>query len=95
MIEIILIFILILFVALPIIYFVYSYQSKYYSCPFCGNRILKSDNICKYCSENLGKLDTPDKKIITIGKSFREGAEIRTKGEGDIEKIYKEGKLKK
>ncbi|UCH88514.1 MAG: hypothetical protein JSV49_09675 [Thermoplasmata archaeon] len=95
MIEIILIFIFILFIAIIIIFFIHSWLSRFYNCPFCGEKILKTDTICMYCSENLKKLDTVDKKIVTIGKSFREGAELRTKSEDEIEKRYEEKKSKR
>jgi hypothetical protein len=83
---------LLVFVFVPILYLFYVLQSKYYPCPFCGNSILKSDKICPFCSENLKELDTLDKKLVKIGKSYREGAELRAKGDDEIEKRYKERK---
>jgi hypothetical protein len=50
---------------------------------------LKNDKVCTFCSENLHELDTLDKKVVTIGKSFREGAELRAKGDGEIERRFK------
>jgi DNA-directed RNA polymerase subunit RPC12/RpoP len=94
MIEIILGLALIVFIVFPIIYLIYSLRSKHYPCPYCGNKILKSDRICVYCSENLEKLDTPDRKITTIGKSFREGADIAADPD-QISKRFEKSKSRK
>jgi endogenous inhibitor of DNA gyrase (YacG/DUF329 family) len=94
MIEIIIGLILILFIGALIIFFIHSWYSSYYNCPFCGNKILKTDKICPHCSEQLQDLDTADKKIITVGKSFQEGAKRLTEPEDEIEKRYEKGKSK-
>ncbi len=63
-------------VGLPLILFVYFWLSDYYSCPFCGNKILKSENICPFCSENLPRLKTLDEKVTTVAKAYHKGGEI-------------------
>ncbi len=68
--------ILFFLVGLPMILYVYFLFSDYYSCPFCGNKILKSENICPFCSENLPRLKTLDEKAITVGKAYHKGGEI-------------------
>jgi len=82
-------FLLLVFIAVPIIYLFYSWQSDQYPCPFCGETISKSARMCPFCSENLQRLDTSEKKLVTIGKSFREGADIRAKGDDEIERRFK------
>ena len=87
--EMLLVLAIFLFIVVPIVYLIHSWSSKHTACPFCGEKILKSDRICPHCSVDLQKLDTVDKKIITVGKAFREGAEMRTRSDDEIEKRFR------
>ncbi len=76
MIGIILAVILICYIAIPIIFFIYFWRSRYCSCPYCGNRILKIDKSCSHCNKTMPKYETLDKKVIKVGKAWQESANI-------------------
>ena len=84
MIEIILAVLLLCYVGLPIIFFIYFWRSKYASCPYCGEKILKIDKICTHCSKPMPKYDTLDEKVIKVGKAYQEGARILATPEGKV-----------
>jgi hypothetical protein len=68
--------ILFLLIGLPMILYAYFVFSDYYSCPFCGNKILKSENMCPFCSETLPRLKPLDEKVSTVAKAYEKGGEI-------------------
>jgi hypothetical protein len=66
-------FFLLLFV-LPAIIWLYFYFSKYCACPFCGEKILKTERKCPKCNSDLQALDTLDKKALNVAHAYRDGA---------------------
>ena len=90
MIEILFGLLIICYVGLPVIFFVYLWRSKYTSCPYCGNNILKTEQICPQCSKTMPQYDTLENKVIKVGRAYQEGAEIlATPGGKVIERLDK------
>ena len=70
------------FVSVPIIIFIYLLLSKYCSCPYCGENILKTDKICSHCSKTMPKYDTLENKVLKVGHAWQESAKIMATPEG-------------
>ena len=91
---VILLFFLLLFVV-PAVLWTYFYFSKYYSCPFCGERILKTESKCPKCKSDLQGLDKLDKKALNVAHAYRDGGkQFLYDGEKpeDFERMMKEEK---
>jgi hypothetical protein len=84
MVRILLAILLLCYVLLPVIFLLYFWRSKYCSCPYCGNKILKTDKNCTHCSEKMPKYGTVEKKVIKVGKAYQEGAKILSTPENKI-----------
>jgi hypothetical protein len=82
MFEIILAIIILCYVGLPIIFFILFWRSRYCSCPYCGDKILKTDKICTHCAKTMPKYDTLENKVIKVGHAWQESAKIMATPEG-------------
>lgn len=73
---------LICFIPIPFIILLYLWRSKYCSCPYCGNNILKSARVCPQCSKVMPKYDTLENKTVKVGKVWQDSAKIMATPEG-------------
>ena len=92
MIEILLAILLLCYVGLPIIFFILIWRSKYCSCPYCGNSILKSAKICSHCSKTMPKYESLENKVITVGKAYQDGARILATPESKLPEMFEKRK---
>ena len=90
MFEIILAILLICYGGLPVIFLILLWRSKYCSCPYCGNKILKSDKTCSHCSKHMPKYETLEKKVIKVGKAYQDGASILSTPESKLPEMFEE-----
>lgn len=94
MIGILFAILLVCYVGLPIIFFIYFWRSKYTSCPYCGNKILKTAKICSHCTKTMPKYDTLEKKVIKVGRAYQDGAEILATPESKLPEMFEKRKSK-
>ena len=92
MIQILLAILLLCYVGLPVIFFILFWRSKYCSCPYCGNNILKSDKTCSHCSKTMPEYETLEKKIIKVGKAYQDGAGILATPESKLPEMFEKRK---
>jgi hypothetical protein len=80
------------YVGLPIIFLIYFWRSRYCSCPYCGENILKSEKTCPNCSKKMPKYDTLEQKVIKVSKSYQYGAEILATPESKLPEMFERRK---
>ena len=74
------------------IIFVYLWKSKYCSCPYCGDEILKSDKICSHCSKPMPKYENLESKIINVSHAYQDGARILATPESKLPEMFEQRK---
>ena len=71
--QIVVIFFLLVIFVLPVFLLAWFYFSKYRSCPFCGEKMLKGETVCPSCNSEMPESENYDKKALNVARAYQDG----------------------